>query len=224
VAEPLSNQRGLRIILTGSFNPRILQPAWLAAQKLIRDAESENADIKIVHEEVVAFGLDWVTLQVEHDQLTISSTPKSETPEQVRDLAVGVVEILDHTPIYHVGIDFFGHFALEDQAQRDKLGWSLVPPEPFAGHLDGAGMRSLKMAGRRFGDVDDGDGGLVVRVEPSYNIAPNGVFISVLDQYRVANEDEANVGAGPAISCLKDRWAESLKRADAIVDDLLSAA
>lgn len=223
MAAPLSKQRGTGITLTGSFNPRILQPAWLAAQQLIRDAESENAEIRIVHEEVVSFSLDWVNLEVEHDKLRIFSTPKSETPEQVRDLVLGVVEILDHTPIYQVGIEFYGHYAMEDQAARDKLGWTLVPPEPFAGHLEGPGMRSLKMAGRRLGE-EDGGNGLLVRIEPSYKIAPNGVFISVLDQYDVADKEEANVGAGPAIACIKDRWAGSLKRADAIADDILAAA
>jgi hypothetical protein len=223
VADAVSKERGNGIVLTGSFNPRILQPAWLAAQKLIREAESEAADIRIVHEEVVSFSLEWVNLEVDHDKLSISSTPKSETPEQVRDLALGVIEVLDHTPVDRVGIQFFGHLAMADQATRDKLGWTLVPPGPFSGQLDNPGMRSLQMAGRRPGD-EDGGNGLLVKIEPSYRIAPNGVYISILDQYDVSGPEEANLGSALAVKCIKDRWTSSFERAEAIVDEILSIA
>lgn len=219
----MSEQRGTSIILQGSFNPRILQPAWLAAQGLIRDAESENAAIRIVHEQVVSFSLEWANLEVEHDRLAVSSTPKSGTPEQVRDLALGAIEILDHTPVYGVGLQFFGHYALEDQAARDKLGWTLVPPKPFEGQLAQAGMRSLQMAGRRAADDSGGDG-VLVTIEPSALITPNGVYLAVLDQYAVADSSEANVGSSFAVECIKSQWEPSLKRAEAIASEIFSVA
>lgn len=223
MVESVSEQRGTSIILQGSFNPRILQPAWLAAQGLIRDAESENAAIRIVHEQVVSFSLEWANLEVEHDRLAVSSTPKSGTPEQVRDLALGAIEILDHTPVYGVGLQFFGHYALEDQAARDKLGWTLVPPKPFEGQLAQAGMRSLQMAGRRAADDSGGDG-VLVTIEPSALITPNGVYLAVLDQYAVADSSEANVGSSFAVECIKSQWEPSLKRAEAIASEIFSVA
>jgi hypothetical protein len=223
VASPVSEQRGTSIQLHGSFNPRILQPAWLAAQGLIRDAESENAEIRIVHEQVVSFRLEWADLEVDHDRLTVSSTPKSGTPEQVRDLALGAIEILDHTPVYGVGLQFFGHYALEDQAVRDQLGWTLVPPQPFEGQLAQAGMRSLQMAGHRLGHEDDG-GGVLVTIEPSAHIAPNGVYLAVLDQYVVADSAEANIGSSLAVECIKTNWESSFKRAEAITTEIFSVA
>ncbi len=176
-----------------------------------------------MHEQVVAFGLEWADLEVDHDRLEVTSTPTSGTPEQVRDLALGAIEVLDHTPIYGVGLQFFGDFALEDQAARDKLGWTLVPPGPFEGHLAGAGMRSLQMAGRRSPE-DSGRDGLLVTIEPSASIAPNGVFLAVLDQYDVARSSEPNVGSSFAIDCIKSQWESSLKRAEAITSEIFSAA
>jgi hypothetical protein len=221
VAPPVSEQQGNAIALRGSFNPQILQPAWLAAQGLIRDAESESAEIGIVHSEVVAFELEWMQLEVDREQLTVMSTAKSETPEQIRDLALGIIQILDHTPIHHVGIRFYAHYSLADQAERDKLGWTLVPPGPFEAHLHSAGMRTLSMAGRRSADDTGGDG-LVITIEPSARIRPNGVFIDVVDQYELAAPDEANIGAGPAIECLKANWNASIERAAAIPTDIFS--
>ncbi len=171
----------------------------------------------------MAFGLDWANLEVEHDKLVVGSTPKSETPEQVRDLALGIIEILDHTPIYRVGIQFFAHYKLEDQAARDKLGWTLVSPKPFEGQLEKPGMRSLKMVGRRPGE-EDGSNGLIVTIEPSYQFAPEGVYINILDQYDVADPSEANVGSGPATDCLKANWDSALERAETIPAEIFSIA
>jgi hypothetical protein len=222
VAQAVSKLRGNSIILRGSFNPRILQPAWLAAQNLIREAESDTADIKIVHEEVVAFGIEWATLQVEHDRLRLSSTPTSETPEQLRDLALGILEILDHTPIHLVVIQTAGHYAMEDQAARDKLGWTLVPPQPFEHHLVRPGMSTLQVTGARPGEEDEERGGLTVVVEPSSHVEPEGVYVSVHDHYSVADPDQPNVGTGPAAECLQANWGASLKRAEQISADIFA--
>ncbi|HYP55190.1 MAG TPA: hypothetical protein VEQ41_02660 [Solirubrobacterales bacterium] len=221
MTDPVSERRGNAIILQGSFNPQILQPAWFAGQGLIREAESETADINIVHSEIVAFELDWMHFQVDRDQLTIRSTAKTETPEQVRDLVIGLGQILDHTPIHLVSIEFFAHYALADKAQRDALGWKLVPPDPFKKHLKSAGMRTLKMVGRRTSE-ETGNNGVITTIEPSAAIEPNGVFISVMDQYELGDPAEPNVGSGPAIDCLKTNWQHSLDRAKAIPADVFS--
>lgn len=222
MTERVPERHGNGIILAGSFNPQIFQPAWLAAQNLIRPAESENADIQIVHSEIVAYRLDWAHIEVDREKLEIVSTPKSETPEQIRDLALGVIEILRHTPIHLVGIKFFGHHALKDQAERDKIGWTLVPPGPFEGQIQGPGMRTLRVVGRHPGEEDKGDSGLMVTIEPSNPLNPYGVFISVVDQFEVAEESEPSIGAGPAIDCIKENWSKSIKRASAITDDVLA--
>lgn len=222
MAEAVSKLRGNSIEFRGSFNPRILQPAWLAGQNLIREAESDNADIKIVHERVVAFAIEWATLLVEHNRLRLSSTPTSETPEQLRDLALGILEVLDHTPIHEVEIQTAGHYAMVDQAARDKLGWALVPPEPFETHLIAPGMTTLRMAGARPGEEGEEGGNIAIVVEPSTEIEPEGVYISVHDHYYVADPKQPNIGAAPAAECLQANWETSLKRAGQISTDIFA--
>lgn len=225
MSTPTAELRGNTIVLRGSFNPRILQPAWLAAQNLIREAESENADIAIIHEEVVVFSIDWATVEVERDRLRLRSTKKSETPEQLRDLALGILSILDHTPIHVVAIKSSAHYVMPSQEARDRLGWTLVPKEPFEGQMERPGMISLHVTGARPGEMEDGlpkGGQLTVTIQPSKPLEPNGVFLEVDDRYRVADPEEANVGAGAAVACIKENWETSLKRAEKVAEKIFA--
>src|SRR5689334_10831943 len=115
------------VALRGRFNPQIIQPAWLAAQGLIRDVESEKADIEIIHTEVVAYAIGWAQLEVQLDSLVVKTRPAAVAPEQVRDLVLGILEVLPHTPVEAIGIQASGHYALRDQDERDDLLGTLVP-------------------------------------------------------------------------------------------------
>lgn len=216
-----SEPRGNAILFHGAFNPQILQPAWLAARDLIREAESETAEIEVVHPDIVVFALDWAALEVERERLTISSTPKTETFEQVRDLALGIIQTLSHTPIHSVGLQFYGDYSMKDQETRDQLGWALAPPEPFQGLLERPGMGLLRMEGFRPGEQDDEKGALRVRIEPSRRLTPHGVHISVLDHYIFGDPTDIE-GADSAIACIEENWAESIERAAAIPEQIIS--
>jgi len=229
VKPPTPELRSNRVVLRGSFNPRILQPAWLAAQKLIREAESENAEITIIHEEATVFAIDWAIIEAERERLRLATTSKSETPEQLRDLAVGILETLDHTPVHVVAIQSIAHYPMASQESRDALGWKLVPPEPFEGEIVRPGMAALHVNGARPGEAMEGSkapaSGLVtISVEPSHPLAPHGVFIQVDDRYSVADAEAANVGTGPAIACIQENWETSLKRAERIAERIFAAA
>jgi hypothetical protein len=228
LSPPVAELRSNRIVLLGSFNPRILQPAWLAAQNLIREAESENAEITIIHEEATVFSIDWATIEVERERLRLATTTKSETPEQLRDLAIGILETLDHTPIHVVAIQSAAHYPMASQERRDALGWKLVPPGPFEGEISRPGMAALHVNGARSGEDWQGSkppaSGLVtVSVEPSSPLAPHGVFIQVDDRYPVADPEAANTGTGPAVACIKENWETSLKRAERIVEGVFTS-
>ena len=62
--QPAIEIEGVSIVLLGDFNPKIFQPAWFAAQELIRKEEAESAEIEVIHPEVVVFSLDWLRIQV----------------------------------------------------------------------------------------------------------------------------------------------------------------
>ncbi len=225
---PVAELRSNRIVLRGSFNPRILQPAWLAAQKLIREAESENAEITIIHEEATVFSIDWAIIEVERERMRLATTTKSETPEQLRDLAIGILETLDHTPIHIVAIQSVAHYAMASQERRDELGWKLVPPGPFEEEISRPGMAALHVSGARPGEEAEGNeppptGVVTVSIEPSQPLAPHGVFMQVDDRYSVADPEAANTGTAPAVTCIKENWETSLKRAERIAEGVFAS-
>ena len=46
---------GHNIVIIGSFNPQIFQPAWFANEGLVRKGEAETAKIVIIHNRIVSF-------------------------------------------------------------------------------------------------------------------------------------------------------------------------
>ncbi len=92
--------QGVSIVLLGDFNPKIFQPAWFAAQDLIRQQEADEADIKIIHPEVVSFATgQWLALEVTRERFVVSTT-QDPYSKVMRDLVVGSFELLQHTPLY----------------------------------------------------------------------------------------------------------------------------
>jgi hypothetical protein len=55
---------GKAIVLLGSFNPQIFQPAWFAAEGLIPRELTDGANIGIIHSQLVAFSSEWLEINV----------------------------------------------------------------------------------------------------------------------------------------------------------------
>jgi len=65
---------GINIVILGSFNPKIFQPAWFAANELIRKLEAEEADTEIIHNDISIFRIgDWLRLEVTRDRFNAST-------------------------------------------------------------------------------------------------------------------------------------------------------
>ena len=70
----LPDIQGVTVVFLGDFNPKIFQPAWFAVQGLIRQQEAEEANVEIIHPDVVSFSLEWLALQVTRERFAISTT------------------------------------------------------------------------------------------------------------------------------------------------------
>ncbi len=79
--------QGSSIVLLGDLNPKIFQPAWFAAEKLIRKPEAEAAEIEIIHPEVVIFNLEWLRLEVTRERFSASTTQEPYY-EFIRDFQI----------------------------------------------------------------------------------------------------------------------------------------
>ena len=208
---------GVGIVLVGSFNPKIFQPAWFAAENLIREEEAQAANIQLIHPKVAIFSLDWLHLQVTEEQFTATTT-QSSFYEPLRDLVLGTFRLLRHTPVQMMGLNRDSHFRMPTEEAWHAFGHRLTPKEPWAGVLKEPGMRSLTMEGLR---PDDLQGYIRVRVEPSGRISP-GVFINVNDHY-VVKGAEISQGCDEIIDILDREWKRSLDRSAEIVSSLLES-
>ncbi len=197
---------GATIVLIGSFNPKIFQPAWFAAEDLIRKEEAETASIEVIHHKVTSFSTDWFSLQVTDGRFT-ASTAQSPSYNPLQDLVLSTFRLLRHTPIHMMGLNWNFHFLMASEDAWHALGHRLAPQEPWNNILENPGMRSLTMEMVR----PDAFGGYIrVRVEPSVRIHP-GVFIHVNDHYQV-KDPEASQGCDEIIDILDSEWSKSLER------------
>lgn len=205
--------KGFSIVLLGDFNPKIFQPAWFSAQRLIRERECETADIRIVHNEVVDFALEWCQLQVTRDRFVAQSD--QEPYEAVRDLVLGAFKLLSHTPVTKMGINTEAHFRVESEKAWHAFGHRLTPKEVWNEIMSSPGMRSITVeeSQRR-----DGRKGYVrVTVEPSVRVIP-GVFFRVNDHYEASRDLP---GCAEMISILEETWTLSRERSEEMILSLV---
>src|SRR6184192_974106 len=103
--------RSASLVALGSFNPAIFQPQWLGATKLIRQEEADKATIEVVHPEMTVFSTEWFKIEVTSGRFAIlTDDPTKHLP--LRDLAIGVFRVLEHTPITAMGFNSIHHFAM----------------------------------------------------------------------------------------------------------------
>jgi len=206
--------QGMSIVLLGDFNPKIFQPAWFAAENLIRSSEAEAVNIEIINPEIAIFNLDWLQVQITRDRCAIS-TAQEPYYEIVRDLCLGTFKLLKHTPIRVMGINWRAHFRMRSIEDWHNLGHKLAPKDLWNTILKEPGMQSLKIQGTR----EDGyKGHLRITTEPSVKVSP-GVYIQVNDHYQA---DDPIIGSDKIINILEASYNQSKRKADEIIHAVLN--
>jgi len=210
---------GASITLLGSFNPSIFQPAWLASHELIREDEASAAEIHVIHPELTSFKADWLVLQVQKQRFMVqTSDVRQYFP--LRDLVIGIFQLLEHTPFDKMGMNRFAHFRVPSIERWHAVGHFLAPKEPWNDILDTPGLRSLSMSSKPLTDTStDTRRILTVRVEPSVRIQP-GVFFEINDH----REAQGAGAAGVLMRILEKEWSDSLQKAEQIAEHLLERA
>jgi hypothetical protein len=208
---------GSAIVVLGSFNPSILQPAWFSSQKLITTGEATDAEVQVVHKDITAFGTEYWDLECTADRLVIGSD-RAPAVEILRDLAIGIFTLLSHTPVHAVGLNRSEHWDIESADALNSLGYRLVPKENWTAILETPAMQTLTVQGAR---PDDYEGYIRVKVEPSVRVE-NGVYLEINDHYQLVPPNETGVeAAGKLIGLLSSNWKSSRERAQRIIEGVL---
>lgn len=175
----------LSIVFIGDFNPAIYQPSWFAAKGLIREAEAEKARVSMIHPEYAGFSTDWFKLEVTREKFTITTT--SDAYKTIlRDLVMSTFNILSHSPIRQMGINFDERLKFRSEIDWHCFGHYLVPKTTWSKLLDTAGMRSVAVEGKR----NDGIPGLVIIIANPELGAPYEVTLRANNHFENPNSNQ----------------------------------
>ncbi|HEX2828169.1 MAG TPA: hypothetical protein VHP37_17575 [Burkholderiales bacterium] len=106
------------VVIVGDFNPAVFSPAWLERNQLIGEADARTAvedDDLVVSRRATQIKTDAFTLQVMPGKLIVQSEPLTPV---VRDLAVGSLLLLSHTPVRALGLNYMAHYKLRSCRER----------------------------------------------------------------------------------------------------------
>jgi len=176
---------GANLILRGSFNPAIFQPAWFQLQQILKPAEVEALQVDVIHRQFTSLQSESWKLTVTDERYSLSTEQERVFPE-VRDITAAILRILSQTPLTVLGLNRWCHYRLDSEEQWHSLGYRLAPKEPWNPVFSGrhAGLRSLTIESER---PDSYPGSVSVKVEPSKK-HPYGLFVHVNDHFAFGDD------------------------------------
>lgn len=167
-------------------------------------------------------------MQVLENQFVLTS--KSALTPAFRDLAVGTLTLVPHTPITALGLNFMGHYRLATEAEYHKVGDVLAPKkiwkELFPDENDSPGIGDLTIriqhAPRsRLPTVGDETR---ISLQASSKL-PYAVFLSYNDHREIAEDrDRAVAAAERAVEIIGGDWESAREDALRVFDGLISKA
>lgn len=217
------------VVLLGSFNPRIFNPDWLNLHKLVSEAEKNDSEINIIHEDVASMRIGTKNIHIEQSRFSIDST---EAPFVALADFVGSLfgTVLPQTPVSRLGMNRIVHFRAPSEEARNKVGRLLAPLEPWgewgeeiASKPPAArgGARTIIMQNARH--EDNIRGGTSANIQPSVLpvLGNSGVYVAINDDYCIVEEKQEIVSA-KLLALLADRFDHSMQLADRIIDHMMT--
>lgn len=198
---------GHTIVLIGRFNASILQPAWLEAQGLFEGRNLELREQMIVPP-ITALNLGWMSLEVTDDRAAFATLEESTSPAPLRDFVVDLFRVLEHTPIWSLGMNHTLHFSLRDGGWEHITG-SLAPGGVLADRHQGARLSSTTWEIPR---VDGLNGVVNLTLQPSQRLS-GGVFADWNSHVDLAAAAPSAGGARQAVEVLQTRWDDDRRNA-----------
>jgi hypothetical protein len=173
--------------------------------------------LEIVHPNAAVFTAEWLQINVVEDRFQAGTTQESYY-EALRDLVLGVLDLLGQTPIRVMGLNRDFHYGFHSEEEWHSVGHRLAPKHDWEEVLEKPGMRSLTIEGRR---PDRLEGYIRVKVEPSSRV-DRGIFVEINDHYQLKSDDETPLGTHEAARILTEHWMDSMQRSISIAQKIAS--
>ncbi len=218
------------IIAVGSFNPAIFTPEWLERHGLIGrdDAESVREDSTsqlVVTHQIAKFETKWFQLQVVGNQFSLTS--KEAMLPAVRDLAVAIFQLVTHTPVTAIGLNYLAHYRMASSEVYHAIGDAYAPKEIwhklFPGKVVGVVDLAIRLYDGTREKLDSVSNFRQITIQPSGKILHNGVFLAYNHHATIDSHDDDQVGPGAKAAAFIDEcWEPSWKDAMRVFDGVLS--
>ncbi|HKV54034.1 MAG TPA: hypothetical protein VJN94_05265 [Candidatus Binataceae bacterium] len=221
------------IVALGDFNPAIFSPDWLERNGLIGKADADTARDKsqkqqlLVSHQATTFETKWFALQVLENQFILSS--KDALSPALKDLAVGIFQLVPHTPVTAVGLNFQAHFKLTSEDDYHRIGdvlapkdiWNALCPEEAAGLTN----VTIRLQHWKRGDPPPKSADHKnISLQPSA-VYKLGVYMSYNDHHDLnASVDDNSSSAERMVAIIDKHWEPSWREATRVFDGVLSAA
>lgn len=220
------------IIAIGDFNPAIFSPDWLERNNLIGEGDaktaregSEGRPLLVSHQ-ATTYESEWFALQVLENQFSL--TTKGVMSLAFKDLAVGIFQLVPHTPVKAVGLNFMAHFKCASEKMFHKVGDVLAPKDIWNTLYPdlATGMEQVTIRfqlGTRDKLVDTNDRKNIT-VQPSRSVK-YGVSLALNDHHDVIMGSDDDLAPAERVAVIVDRqWESAWKDAVRVFDQLLSMA
>lgn len=221
------------IVAVGDFNPAIFAPDWLERNGLIGNDDADTVrhgtlgKTMLVSHQATAFETKWFALQVLENQFSLTS--KDALSPAFKDLAAGIFQLVPHTPVTAVGLNFLAHYRLSNEGEYHKVGDVLAPKDIWRKLYpdEDAGLAELTIRiqrGGRGAEPPKNRDEKRIAVQPSNKIR-FGVFFSYNDHHDVTESDENDTRPAERVgSVIDNQWEAAWKDALRVFDGALSAA
>jgi hypothetical protein len=213
MAADTADLTGNNIVLVGTFDPTLAQPATLLKEEIIRISDMPDMVIELLFPDAVSFRLPWMSALIETNRVMVTNTLTNPAPEPIRDFAVDLIDLMKSARIKAMGINTNHHFGTTGPDAINRLGHILAPKEKIWDTvLDRPLLLTMTIRGQRTGDIE---GNINVRVEPSTRIE-YGVYIEVNNHFEVTDQEMEKEPKGLA-NRLLDQWVPSIQKAEEII-------
>jgi hypothetical protein len=226
---------GSSVVALGSFNPVLFSPDWLERNKLIGKEDAEAArkgENFMLTRPFSRMETDWFTMQVTDDNYSVTSNTAALDP-RIKDLALGALSLVPHTPVSALGLNFYGHYKMETLEEYHKIGDVLVPKDiwttVFPGDDRSYGMATLQVQitpAKRNEQPKTGDR-TNITVQPSVKVR-HGVYFQYNDHHVIQTADDLpDTAVEIAVKLIDENWQrvwdDSVRVFESLIDHAFKA-
>ncbi len=204
---PQPKIQGTMIVLRGRFKPAMFQPSWFADEKLIRREEAAAAGIRLIHPAAAIFTASWLEVSVDEERFQLS-TDQDAFYEPLRDLFIGVLNVVEDIQPKSLGLNHLFHYELPSERAWNRLGHRLVPMKDWEGVLQNPGTLAVHLQGVR---PDRYSGHILVKVERS-NKLEHGHYIEINDHYDLPSDPIEKIQRRQVQDLIARNWDVSVHR------------